>query len=102
MLDSGAESDSWRGESGGGGTHSPIRSRRQPWARDFPHLTRAPRSPSPIFLPRRRGLGAREVETCSGATAGDLRAAVGCPDLPDPAPVITGVLVTTCWDLAQR
>lgn len=42
-----------------------------------------------ISMSQRRGLGTREV------TAGDLRAAVRCPDLPDPITVII-VVITTC------
>lgn len=40
--------------------------------------------------------GQRGGEACPGDVDGDLRAAARWPDLPDPVPVITVVLVTTC------
>lgn len=46
--------------------------------------------------------GQRHGKVCPGDTAGELRAAVKCLELPEPVPVIKVVLVTTCWNLAQQ
>lgn len=57
-----------------------------------------------VQFPCHRG-GDWGPETWKGVprdTAGELKAAVRCLELPDPVPVIKVVLVTTCWNLAQQ